>query len=539
MLAIGVEYLLGWAMATDPANRSAPEWPPHPDRIFMALAAAHFETEGDMIERGALEWLETIVRDIGQPSLLTSDHQERTTVTTFVPVNDTASPIKKNKALMSMGAMPIGRDRQARCFPVAIPRDAITYLAWDRADPTADQVRSLQRLCEKVTSVGHSASLVRMWVADSIPPERRGPPADGSPFLKLVPSDGLSSDRLRVFGPGRLADLEARYNQPAINEFSRLEAELATAKGKRKQEIRSELDVRFGGGIPQPQRPVPSLWQGYALGAAVEDAKAQRGTQFSPDLLILRQVSGPTFTLESTLLLTEALRNCAMRECPEPLPEWLSGHQAGGRRSERGHIAFVPLPHVGHPHAEGHLLGIAIATPRDTPRRELAECLGPLLYEQSGSQAGRPHSIRLTLGSLGVCALELVDRRESRAALRSSTWCATFRPASRWATVTPFAFDRHAKGDQPWGDLEESVSIACERIGLPRPVKVVATPVSMFVGAPPARDMPRIERKTGGKIRQSHAVITFGEPVVGPVLLGAGRYRGYGFCRPLSEDWTQ
>ena len=30
-----------------------------------------------------------------------------------------------------------------------------------------------------------------------------------------------------------------------------------------------------------------------------------------------------------------------------------------------------------------------------------------------------------------------------------------------------------------------------------------------------------------------HAILIFSEPVVGPVLLGAGRYRGYGLCRPL------
>ena len=42
MIAIGIRYLCGWAMATHPADRNRAEWPPHPDRVFMALAAAHF-----------------------------------------------------------------------------------------------------------------------------------------------------------------------------------------------------------------------------------------------------------------------------------------------------------------------------------------------------------------------------------------------------------------------------------------------------------------------------------------------------------------
>ena len=41
-----IEYLTGYAVATDPANREQAEWPPHPARVFMALAAAHFETDG-------------------------------------------------------------------------------------------------------------------------------------------------------------------------------------------------------------------------------------------------------------------------------------------------------------------------------------------------------------------------------------------------------------------------------------------------------------------------------------------------------------
>ena len=58
MLAMSIRYLMGWAMATDPADRTRPEWPPHPDRVFMAMAAAYFEGGNAGDEREALEWLE-------------------------------------------------------------------------------------------------------------------------------------------------------------------------------------------------------------------------------------------------------------------------------------------------------------------------------------------------------------------------------------------------------------------------------------------------------------------------------------------------
>ena len=40
MFALGIELLMRRAMMTRWGNREEPEWPPHPDRVFMALVAA-------------------------------------------------------------------------------------------------------------------------------------------------------------------------------------------------------------------------------------------------------------------------------------------------------------------------------------------------------------------------------------------------------------------------------------------------------------------------------------------------------------------
>ena len=77
------------------------------------------------------------------------------------------------------------------------------------------------------------------------------------------------------------------------------------------------------------------------------------------------------------------------------------------------------------------------------------------------------------------------------------------------------------------------ISSGCERIGLPRPREVVVTPVSTHPGAPPAYAFPRMRRKDGSERRHAHAILVFGEPVRGPMLIGAGRFRGYGFFRPM------
>ncbi len=68
-LTIGWEYLTGYYVATNSAKRDRAEWPPHPGRVFMALAAAWFETGEDADEGHALRWLESL----DDPQLLLPD----------------------------------------------------------------------------------------------------------------------------------------------------------------------------------------------------------------------------------------------------------------------------------------------------------------------------------------------------------------------------------------------------------------------------------------------------------------------------------
>src|ERR1700752_228240 len=81
-----IEYLTGYAVATDAANREKAEWPPHPARVFMALAAAHFETDpSNAAQRDALEWLATL----DPPAMAIPRHvAPREVVTAYEPVND-------------------------------------------------------------------------------------------------------------------------------------------------------------------------------------------------------------------------------------------------------------------------------------------------------------------------------------------------------------------------------------------------------------------------------------------------------------------
>jgi CRISPR-associated protein Csb2 len=145
---------------------------------------------------------------------------------------------------------------------------------------------------------------------------------------------------------------------------------------------------------------------------------------------------------------------------------------------------------------------------------------------------------RLVLGRLGTWRIAGVTAAEPPWNLRSDVWTAHPVGATHWSTVTPIAFDRHPKdADRLFYQREvgRMIAQACVRVGLPEPRDVIVAAVSAHLGVPPAHVFPRIERKDGSRRRHAHAILVFDQPVRGPILLGAGRYRGYGACRPLRD----
>ncbi len=475
-LAIGIRYLTGRAVATDADEFEAAEWPPHPARIFMALACAHFEADGDAAEADALRWLE----EQGPPEVHAAEADARLVVTTFVPVND--DPIgKKGGPLQS----PAGwmRAKQPRCFPSVRPHHDTAYAVWPGASPEGC-MEALDRLCRRVTRVGHSSSLVQMWATEE---------ADAVGDVWRPAEDGFER-RMRVASPGLLEELKVAYSneeRPSIGQ----------SRGYRRAGERRE-------------EPCRAIWSDELLVfriAPIESRHARLG-------------------LVSTLALTRRMRDAMLSAAGRlgAIPEWMSGHTPSGEPSEHPHVACFPLAFVGHRHADGHVLGVAIAMPVDI------------------SAADRRHARRALAGvqELRLCSLgrwrvtpEVSDSPPYT--LRSSAWTGGRRGVSRWATITPVVFDRHPKSRDRVAYEEEAEAIvrgSCVRVGLPEPRSVILTPVSAHLGVPASHEFPRMMRKDGTERRHRHAILTFDRPVRGPIAIGAGRYRGYGICRELSAE---
>jgi CRISPR-associated protein Csb2 len=518
MLALGIRYLNGFAAAAQPADYDRAEWPPHPGRVFMALAAAHFETGADPEERHALLWLEGLD---AAPAMSAPEAVERAVVTHYVPVNDKPGP---SKAILQ--SVPLTRDRQPRTFArVWLDHDTV-FLVWPDAEAKEPIRAALQALCAKVTRIGHSSSLVQMWLA--APDEIAGP--------NWLPDEERAVIRLRVATPGTLEDLARRYNADTVETFAALKAAEADASDKKAQgTAKKRLKEEFSEGPPRQIRPQLSFSQGYARPVPPSaQAITAPGTVFSPHVLVFKvePEAAPYrhLDLPSMLVLTQRWREalCSQsNDLSDTVRSILSGHDASSAVLEGPHLAFLPLAFVGHEHADGRLLGAALALPCGLARDDRR---GVLIV------VGRVR--RLVLGRMGTWRVEPETSMHRAWNLRPEAWTAHPEGSTHWSSVTPVVYDQHPKTKDRFAYQEEVANMirrACTRIALPEPREVIVTPVSAHLGAPPAHAFPRLRRKDNSQRRHTHAILVFDQAVRGPVLLGAGRYRGYGLCRPLSE----
>ena len=550
MFALGVDFITGVAVMTDAASREKAEWPPHPARIFMALVAAHYESrplpeDGPAAaqswawEREALEWLE----GQGAPLMNWPEASPRDVVRVYVPVNDAGVPssparVKESEMRSALGVMPDQRSRQERTFPALYvggegPGRHV-HLRWPNAQPEGDVLRALTELARKVTRIGHSSSLALVWVSAA-----EDEPASA---LAYEPNAKATKTRrgvqLRIAAPGFLAELDRHFNAGEIDAYFDLSEAITASTGAVKGGAKAAFEERFGrkASAPVRLRPSPGISANYSRVDEPEDRVVS--SSFDSELLVLTKQEGPVLGLESTAALTAALRGCLLQNS-EGKPEWFTGHGALGGPSTGGHMALLPLAFVGGEHADGHVLGLAVAFPRGIPATERAACLRGLFFCPSGGDL----EPELKMGLLGTWTIRREERSLPPLALRSVTWC---EPSSVWASVTPVVLDRHPKYDQTaervqWRD-EVALSIvqSCERQGLPKPDLIDVDKTSWHRGAPrskPGPDgMPWLPGKEGAAPRQQvHVLIRFPCEVRGPLLLGAGRFRGYGLCKPLGS----
>ena len=538
---IEVNFLTGRYVATAHNNRRRTEWPPHTARLFSALVNAWAEDGQDPAERAALEWLE--VQD--PPAIAASEATPRRAVSHFVPVPDTSiiglsfhkkraeavwniqdqlarslaasggaytqaatrlrqkllsaqdvqsqvSRAGKTNADVAVGMFPDRRGRQERFFPSVTPDDPCVTYVW--STPPPDGLYSvLDDLLLRVTRLGHSSSLVSCRTT-------REPAA-----ANHLPGTGDAS--IHSVRKGQLAALERLFTQ----------------HGGIKPRSLPYVDVRYS----SPRNaPGPAPAQSSMAGEWIV-FEFMHGSRMLPS----------TRAVE----VARAMRSAIMSHAVGAIPEGISGHGAGGEPTRMPHVAFTPIPNVGHRRSDGRLLGIAMFVPST-----LDEMAHQAAFQAIGAweakESGRHLEIRMKRSTVKM------SRQTGSAALQSLRYDTWSRQSRQWVTATPIALPRHPGGlskgtaesrAKAWEAAGSSVVDTCVHAGLPKPSVVNVSLDPLIAGAhPTARFPPFTQNGSGGEIRRQivHALVTFESPVAGPVILGAGRFMGLGLMRPVNAE---
>ena len=487
-LVLEIEYLTGVAFAAQSPDSDVPDWPPQPDRIFSALVAA-WGAHGEMDrEREALKWLEK--QSI--PAIEASEAEHRTAALRFVPPNDPKTGRTGNKEIM-----PVFRRRQPRRFPAARPCDPIVRLYWERATPGEDVFAALGQLAANTAYVGHSSSLTRcrfLQSEESVPAEAQPP-------------------RRRIY--------EGRFDE-LCRDYARF--------------------VETGGKTGRP-RPGDRL----NTSSRVEDKTLR--TCFSPDWLVLEHTGGEMPDIRAAALVAKEIRNTLLsgyqqNGMADRIPSVVSGHTIDGKPTLQAHLAIVPLAFVGFPYADGRLLGFALMPPRDSGLLESTDFLQAMRrvapFESKEERRTLQWSETKETMRLRRFGLRLSPTFDpSKRSLAPDLYT---KEALAFATVTPIVLDRHLKGKgstEREGEIVTQIRSACFNIGLPEPTAVIPDKHSAVEGAPSAQPSGKAPQWMRWRMPNSlssraltHAVIRFSEPVRGPVILGAGRFQGWGLAGP-------
>ena len=192
-------------------------------------------------------------------------------------------------------------------------------------------------------------------------------------------------------------------------------------------------------------------------------------------------------------------------------PAVLHGH--GFVRPGYDLARYLALPDTGYPRSRGRIHGLALWLPPGS----------------DGVQRRKARDAAVAIDALVGLGIEAsVEPRGNE----ERPWAANPRrwrgPSRTWVTAFPAIHERRGVPG-----LAEAARW-CSHAGLPDPVAFRSFRTPLLPGAV---DLAPVEVNRPGRsaLPYSHVELRFAEPVAGPVVVGAGRQRGFGLCVPVDD----
>jgi CRISPR-associated protein Csb2 len=480
------------------------DWPPCPARLFQALVAGA-GLRGPILaaQVEALEWLETL-----QPPLVAAPFAKKGQgVGNYVPNNDLDAVGGDPRRIASIRAK---KEIRPQLFTTESP----FLYAWTLPDDATQEqhVAALHQLAEKLYQLGRGVDLAWAWaeLVDETTLNQRLEVFEGTIHMPSIAGTGST-----LFCPvkGSFASLEIRY-QANQSRFETVAKDRGVSQSFRR--------------LPKPK------FQSIAY-----DSPADRR------LFELRSVDAPddfhVWNLDRASVLVVQIRDAVVAKLQQVFPEkaaliehWLIGRNAGGSNggnvSER--IRLIPLPSIGHAHADQNIRRLLVEAPAQCPIRA-----DDLFWAFNGIELGN-----------GGCDGRLTQAADSSFARHFGINRDT--KATEWKTLTPVALPETAKRRriEPSRRFQEAKG-AAERareqfqarlavLTALRHAKINASVQDIIVQREPFQiHGARAEAFAPGtrftKERLWHVAVAFVEPPPGPLVLGDGRFLGLGVFFPM------
>jgi len=481
------------------------DWPPSPARLFQALVAGAARGS-DLAEedREALAWLERL-----EPPLIAAPASRLApkALRIYVPNND----------MDAVGGDP-RRVNEIRVAKFVRPRlfDArVSFLYRWHFDGGGGQAQVICRIAERLYQLGRGVDMA--WASAEIlevqEAEERFANHPGQVFR---PSNGSGGITLLCPVAGSLESLVKRH----LEHRKRLSVDQGGEAGRQV--------------VIQPRRPRFSLkpydcprkyllYELRSLGAHA--SKSEPG--FAP-----WPFTGPVALVERVRDLAATRLTKALSDKTALIERVFIGRGAGEADKDI-RIRIIPLPSIGHPHAERSIRRLLVEVPPDCPLR-----FEDIDWAFSG--------LEIRDAATGPSSGRILIRTENGGMLRhyGIPWAKEEGAFRRWRTVTPVALPHHPlqKGRKKTGSERQAAEALATKAVMDalRHARIDTRVSSVSVQREPFEAKgARAESFAHGtrfpRERLRHVEVVFAEPVTGPIVIGDGRYMGLGLMAPVRD----
>lgn len=503
-----------------------PEWPPSPLRLFQAMvaaAAARWGMDGARARLtadapvAAFRWIGRLT-ETAPPIILAPHRRAGSAYTLSVPNNamDVVAAAWTRGNYSNVGdANPATHRTMKTVRPTHLVDGSTVHYLWTVPEPrtseTTDYIASLTAAARSVVALG--------WGVDCAIGDAR--------MLSTAEAVALTGERWQPIEAGPSSGGALRVpNGDTLNALiARHEIFLKRLVGGFRRDVPPLPERAFNLVAYNCQTgPRPRPFAAFALRPVDPESRA----------------TWRSFRQERAVYVAAMLRHAACEAAKSDLDHSGWRTEEWGRRFVAGHgpdpnvkrrpvddvyprLSYIPLPSVGHPHADGMIRRAIIAEPFggndrtvEWVRRRIS---GTALVDEATGE--------------GVALLELVESsdREFRTVFSSYVGNSSSR---EWLSVTPVVLPGFDDGR--FGKAERLFLKAVQQAGLPvAAIKDVTLRKAPFWAG---SQHPRLYHRPAHlrDLPAWHVHLRFREPITGPLAIGSGRHYGLGLFAGVGGD---